>query len=262
VSEARRLVGDGVLEVTLLGQNVNAYGLDLPTEERRRYGTDATFPGLLRLLDGIAGLRRIRFMTSHPRDLSDDLIAALAELPTVCEHVHLPMQSGSDPVLRSMKRGYTSDWYLSRVAALRAAIPDVAVTTDLIVGFPGETDADFRRTLDVVQAAAFDAAFTFVFSPRPGTVAAGMREQVPDETKRDRVRILIDLVQEQSLRQRSRMVGRTVEVLVEGPSRHGELWRGRTRQNVTVNFSGPVTPGEVARVKITAASSTTLKGAV
>jgi tRNA-2-methylthio-N6-dimethylallyladenosine synthase len=260
--EVRALTADGVLEVTLLGQNVNAYALDLPAAERRRYGREATFAGLLRRLEGIEDLRRIRFMTSHPRDLSDDLIAAMAELPSVCEHLHLPIQSGSDAVLAAMKRAYTASWYLERAAALRAAVPGVALTTDIIVGFPGETESDYRATLDIVREAAFDAAFTFVYSPRSGTAAAELPDQVPDEIKRERVRELIALTQRQSLERHSLSVGETHEVLVEGRSRHGDLRRGRDRQNVTVNFTGRAEPGQILPVRITAASSTTLKGSV
>jgi tRNA-2-methylthio-N6-dimethylallyladenosine synthase len=260
--EVRALVADGVLEVTLLGQNVNAYGGDLPSDQRERQERRSSFAGLLRRLDAIHGLRRIRFMTSHPKDLSDDLIAAIAALPTVCEHVHLPAQSGSNEVLRSMSRGYTTDWYLERVAALRAAMPDVALTSDLMVGFPGEDEDDFQATLNLVRAAGFDAAFTFVYSPRRGTAAADMPRQVPDEIKKRRVRELIALTQRQSLERRSRLVGKTAEVLVEGASRHGHLWRGRTRQNITVNFSGPAKPGDLIDVRITDATSTTLKGTI
>jgi tRNA-2-methylthio-N6-dimethylallyladenosine synthase len=259
-AEVRSLVADGVLEVTLLGQNVNAYGLDLSDGERRRRGGDTTFAGLLRRLDAIEGLARVRFMTSHPRDLSDELIAAMAQLPTVCEHLHLPVQSGSDRVLAAMRRGYTADWYLERVAALRNAVPGIALTTDVIVGFPGETDDDFQDTLDIVGAAAFDAAFTFVYSPRTGTAAADLPDQVPEALKKERVRQLIAVTQQQGLERRSRSVGSSVEVLVESPSRHGDGWRGRTRGNVTVNFPGDTAPGRLVPVYITAASSTTLKG--
>ena len=251
-AEVRDLAADGVLEVTLLGQNVNAYGLDLPATP--------TFAGLLRRLDGVPGLARVRFMTSHPRDLSDELVAAVAELPSVCEHVHLPAQSGSDRVLARMNRGYDAGWYLDRVAALRAASPDVALTTDLIVGFPGETEADFRDTLELTTAAAFDTAFTFVYSPRERTAAADMPGQVPEEVKRDRITRLIDLVQRQARESNERRVGKSEQVLVEGPSRRNELWRGRTRRNTTVNFSGDVRPATLVPVTITGASSTTLSG--
>ncbi len=254
VAEVDELVADGVLEVTLLGQNVNAYGNDLPAAGR------PSFAGLLRRLDSVPGLRRVRFTTSHPRDLSDELIAAIAELPTVCEHMHLPAQSGADRVLAAMGRGYTMEWYLGRVDALRAAVPDIAITTDLMVGFPGETDADFDDTMTLVSRAGFDAAFTFVYSPRPGTPAATLPGRVPPAVAGERIARLVAATQQQSRRRRAAVVGATVEVLVEGESRHGGSWRGRTRQNVTVNFSGAAEPGELAPVLVTGATSTTLSG--
>ena len=258
VAEVRGLVADGVREVTLLGQNVNAYGGDL-----RRGGEDAPgFAGLLRHLDAVEGLERVRFMTSHPKDLGDDLVDAIAELPSVCEHVHLPAQAGSDRVLRAMRRGYTAAEYLERVRALRAAVPDVSITTDLIAGFPGETEEDFAATLDLVREAAFDAAFTFVYSPRQGTRAADLPDQVPPEVRRDRVERLIELTQRQALASRLAWVGRSAEVLVEGLSKDGVLHRGRSRQNVTVNVAGAVEPGAIVTVEITAATSTTLRGSV
>ncbi|HMK91743.1 MAG TPA: MiaB/RimO family radical SAM methylthiotransferase, partial [Thermoleophilia bacterium] len=253
--EVRELVADGVLEVTLLGQNVNSYGADLGSAGER-----PTFAGLLGRLDAIEGLRRIRFTTSHPRDLSDELIAAMAGLPTVCEHLHLPAQSGSDRVLESMGRGYTMEWYLGRVQAVRKAVPDIAITTDLMVGFPGETDADFDDTLRLVDAVGFDAAFTFVYSPRPGTVAAGLPDQVPAARARERIERLVATTQAQARARRAAAVGRRAEVLVEGESRHGELRRGRTRQNVTVNFEGAAAPGELVEVLVTGSTSTTLRG--
>lgn len=258
-AEVGALAADGVREVTLLGQNVNAYGSDL------RRGGDAPAPdfaGLLRRLDTIEGLQRVRFMTSHPKDLGDDLIAAVAELRTVCEHVHLPAQAGSDRVLRRMRRGYTAEQYLERVDALRAAVPDVCITTDLIAGFPGETEADFDDTLALVREAAFDAAFTFVYSPRSGTAAADLPDQVPPEVRCERVERLIELTQQQALAAHRAWVGRRAEVLVEGASRDGVRHRGRTRQNVTVNVSGAVEPGAIVMVDITAATSTTLRGSV
>ena len=259
VTEVRALVADGVREVTLLGQNVNAYGVD-----RRRGGEAGApgFSGLLRRLDEVEGLERVRFMTSHPKDLGDDLVEAIAELPSVCEHVHLPAQAGSDSVLGAMRRGYTAAEYLERVRALRAAVPDVSITTDLIAGFPGETEEDFERTLDLVREAAFDAAFTFVYSPRQGTHAADLPDQVPPEVRRDRVERLIELTQRQALAARVTWVGRRAEVLVEGLSRDGMLHRGRSRQNVTVNVAGAVEPGAIVTVEITAATSTTLRGSV
>jgi tRNA-2-methylthio-N6-dimethylallyladenosine synthase len=255
VAEARGLVADGVLELTLLGQNVNTYGVDLSSA-----GRGPTFARLLAALDGIQGLARQRFMTSHPKDLSDELIAAVATLPTVCEHVHLPAQSGSDRVLAAMNRGYTRPAYLERVRALRAAVPDVALTTDLIAGFPGETDDDFAETLSLVEEAQFDAAFTFVYSPRPGTAAATLPEQVPERVRRARVERLVAATQAQARARRQRLIGGTVEVLVEGRSRHGQTLRGRTRQHVTVNFTGKAQPGELVAVTVTGATSTTLSG--
>jgi tRNA-2-methylthio-N6-dimethylallyladenosine synthase len=259
VAEAELLAAAGVREITLLGQNVNAYGLDL-----RRGGEDGTasFAGLLERLDAVRGIERIRFMTSHPRDLGDDLVRAVAELPSVCEHVHLPAQAGSDRVLAAMRRGYTASAYLERVRALRDAVPDVSITTDLIAGFPGETDAEFAATLDLVREAAFDAAYTFVFSPRSGTAAAELPDQVPADVRRARVERLIELTQQQALVSHSAWIGRRAEVLVEGKSRDGRLHRGRTRQNVTVNLSGAVEPGAIVTVEITAATSTTLRGTV
>jgi tRNA-2-methylthio-N6-dimethylallyladenosine synthase len=257
VAEAGALVAAGVREITLLGQNVNAWGLDL----RRGGNVEARdFAALLRALDAVPGLQRVRFMTSHPKDLSDALIDAVAGLPSVCEHVHLPAQSGSDSVLAAMARGYTAAQYLERVRALRTAVPDVAVTTDLIAGFPGETEADFERTLELVREAAFDAAFTFVFSPRRGTAAADLPGQVPEAVKRERVERLIALTQELALASRRRWVGRRAEVLIEGASRDGRRQRGRTRQNVTVNVAGSAEPGAIVTVEVTGATSTTLRG--
>ncbi len=257
LTEVEELVADGVREVTLLGQNVNAYGMDLRRVGRR----DAPdFAALLRTLDAIPGLARIRFMTSHPKDLSDDLVQALAELPTLCEHVHLPAQAGSDRILAAMHRGYGSEEYLERVAALRAAIPDVSITTDLIAGFPGETEDDFSATLELVREARFDGAFTFLFSPRVGTAAAELPNQVPSEVRSQRVQRLVAVTQELALESHTRMIGRPVEILVEGASRDGLRLRGRSRQNVTVNAVGDAEPGAIVTVEVTAATSTTLRG--
>jgi tRNA-2-methylthio-N6-dimethylallyladenosine synthase len=257
VSEVTDLVSDGVREVTLLGQNVNAYGHDF------RPGTaadKADFSDLLRALDALPGMDRIRFMTSHPRDLSDRLVDTLQELPSVCEHVHLPVQAGSDSVLRAMNRGYTAAQYLDRVHALRAAIPGVSITTDLIAGFPGETEDDFKATLELVREAGFDSAFTFVFSPRSGTPAADLAGQVDEEVKVERVQRLVELTQRLALQSHQRLIGSSVEVLLEGPSRDGRLLRGRTRQNLTVNVTGAACPGAIVKVKVTEATSTTLRG--
>ena len=257
VAEVRGLVDDGVREVTLLGQNVNAFGHDL---RRGGWGDAPDFPALLRALDEITGLCRIRFMTSHPKDLSDDLVRALAELPSVCEHVHLPAQAGSDRVLSAMNRGYSSASYLERVRALRDAIPGVSITTDLIAGFPGETEEEFAETLDLVRQAEFDGAFTFLFSPRPGTAAAEMPGQVPAEVRSERVQQLVAVTQECARASHERLVGHTAEILIEGTSRDGRRLRGRTRQNVTVNAIGAARAGAIVTVEVTEATSTTLRG--
>ena len=254
LAEVQALAADGVREVTLLGQNVNAYGLDL-----RRAGDD-DFPALLRMLDAHGGVPRIRFMTSHPKDLSEALIEAVATLSSICEHVHLPLQSGSDAILTAMRRSYTAEAYLERVAALHAAVPDVSLTTDLIAGFPGETEEDAAATLEVVRRARFDGAFTFVFSPRESTAAASLPGQVPEHVRRARVERLVEVTQELALAARRAWVGRITEVLVEGPSRRGDRLRGRTRQNVTVNFTGAAEPGAIVEVEIAEATSTTLRG--
>jgi tRNA-2-methylthio-N6-dimethylallyladenosine synthase len=189
------------------------------------------------------------------------VIAAIAECGAVCEHVHLPLQSGSSGVLKRMRRTYDRVRYLALVERLRAAVPDLALTTDLIAGFPGETEADFEETLDVVRDVGYDGAFTFVFSPRSGTEAATMPDQIPEEVKRERVERLIECVQRAALARNRVRVGRVEEVLVEGPSRTDpSLLRGRTRRNTTVNFSGPARPGELVPVEIEAATSTTLRG--
>jgi len=259
-AEVRDLVADGVREVTLLGQNVNAYGRDLRGAGEAGGGEAVDFPALLARLNGVDGLARLRFVTSHPRDLSERLIAAVAELPCVCEHVHLPLQSGSDRILAAMRRGYTAEGFLGLVRRLRAAVPDVSVTTDLIAGFPGETEDDFAATLAAVEEAAFDGAFTFVYSPRRGTAAAELPGQVPEDVRRERVARLVEVTQRLALASHRRWVGRRVEVLVEGPSRHAGGVRGRTRQHVTVNFGGAAPAGTIAEVEITGATSTTLAG--
>ena len=215
VHEVEELAADGVLEITLLGQNVNSYGRDLGAGQYR-----PQFADLLRALDAVDGIERIRFTSPHPKDLRPETIAAMAECASVCEHLHLPLQAGSDRTLARMHRGYTAARYLDRLAAARDAIPDLAVTTDLIVGFPGETDADFERTLEVVDAAAYDAAYTFVFSPRPGTPAADMIDDfVPPEVAQERMQRLVDVVERHALAKHEARVGRIEEVLVEGPSK-------------------------------------------
>jgi tRNA-2-methylthio-N6-dimethylallyladenosine synthase len=236
----------------LLGQNVNSYGRDV----------GSSFAELLRAVDAVEGIERIRFTSPHPKDFRRDVIAAMAECPAVCEHAHLPLQSGSTRVLKAMRRTYSRDRYLRLVGELRSAIPDLALTTDIIVGFPGETKDDFLETLEVVEEVGFDGAFTFVYSPRAGTEAAAMPDQVPDEVKRERIERLVEVVQQVAGERNARRVGMVEEVLVEGPSRTDpQLLRGRTRRNTTVNFSGDAAPGELASVTIERATSTTLAGA-
>src|ERR671919_1662749 len=234
VAEVQGLVRQGVVEVTLLGQNVNTYGRDLvPREEHPR----PLFADLLRAVDGVEGLRRVRFTSPHPHDFTPDVIEAMAECRTVCEHIHFPLQSGSDRVLRRMRRSYTRGRYLEWLGRIRSAIPEVGVTTDIIVGFPGETEDDFRETLRVVEAAHFDAAFTFQYSPRPGTVAAGFDEQLPKEVVQERFDRLVTLQESISLARNRAEEGRVHEVLVEGEGKKGGL-QGRTRTNKVVNVAG------------------------
>ena len=255
VAEVTGLAADGVREVTLLGQNVNSWGRDLLPGIRTEFGE------LLRAVDAVEGIERIRFTSPHPKDFREPVIAAIAECATVCEHTHLPLQSGSTRILKAMRRTYGRERYLALVERMRAAIPDLALTTDLIVGFPGETDADFRETLEVVEEVGFDGAFTFVFSPRQGTEAATMPEQVPEPVKHERIEQLVELVQRVAHGRNARRIGLVEEVLVEGPSRTGPaLLRGRTRRNTTVNFRGTAAPGELVRVRVEGATSTTLRG--
>jgi len=255
VSEIERLAADGVREVTLLGQNVNSYGRDLPRESK------TSFSELLRAIDAVDGVERIRYTSPHPKDMREDVIRAHAELPALCEHIHLPLQSGSSRILKAMRRTYNRERYMDRVALIREHVPDCAITTDIIVGFPGETDEDFEQTLEVVEETRYDGAFTFIYSPRRGTEAADLPDQVPHDVKRERMERLVELVQRIQLERAQRFVGRTMEVLVEGPSRTDpEKLRGRTRHNKTVNFTGLARPGELAQVDITGATSTTLAG--
>jgi tRNA-2-methylthio-N6-dimethylallyladenosine synthase len=255
VAEIEGLAADGVREVTLLGQNVNSYGRDLPREER------LTFAELLERVDSIPGIARIRYTSPHPKDMREDVIRAHAELSGLCTHIHLPLQSGSSRILKAMRRTYNRERYLDRVAQIREHVPDCALTTDIIVGFPGETEEDFEETLSVVEQVAYDGAFTFVFSPRRGTDAARMPCQVPHPVKRERMERLVALVQDGARERAQRFVGRTMEVLVEGPSRTDPTrLRGRISHNKTVNFEGTAEPGALVEVDITAATSTTLSG--
>jgi tRNA-2-methylthio-N6-dimethylallyladenosine synthase len=255
VAEVTGLAADGVREVTLLGQNVNSWGRDLLPDVRTEFGE------LLRAVDAVEGIDRIRFTSPHPKDFREPVIAAMAESDAVCEHTHLPLQSGSSRVLKRMRRTYGRERYLALVERLRDAIPDLALTTDVIVGFPGETEDDFRETLEVVEEVRYDGAFTFVYSPRVGTEAAAMPDQVPEDVKRERIERLIDVVQRIARERNEERVGGVEEVLVEGPSRTDPaVLRGRTRRNTTVNFRGEAGPGELVPVRIEAATSTTLAG--
>ncbi len=255
LAEVKRLAGDGVREVTLLGQNVNSYGRDLRGDDR------ISFSELLRAVDGVEGIERIRYTSPHPKDMREDVIRAHAECESLCEHIHLPLQSGSDGILKAMRRTYNRRRYLDRVALIREHVPDCAVTTDIIVGFPGETDEDFEQTLEVVDEVGYDGAFTFIFSPRRGTEAANLDDQVPHPVKRERMERLVELVQARARERAQRFVGRMMDVLVEGTSRtDATRLRGRSRHNKAVNFEGTGEPGELVEVEITAATSMTLTG--
>ena len=255
MGEAQTLAADGVRELTLLGQNVNSWGRDLPPVDRVGFG------GLLRALDGVDGIDRIRFTSPHPKDMRDDVIAAMAECDAVCEHLHLPLQSGSSRILKAMRRTYDRRRYLDLVGRIRSAMPGIALTTDIIVGFPGETEDDFAETLEVVDEVGYDHAFTFVYSPRRGTEAAAMPDQVSDEVKRDRITRLVDAVQRHAAARNAALVGTVQEVLVEGPSRTDPgMLRGRTRGNKTTLFAGDAAEGDMASIRIDRATSQTLSG--
>jgi tRNA-2-methylthio-N6-dimethylallyladenosine synthase len=251
LAEVQRLAADGVVEATLLGQNVNSYGRDLT---KRR----PLFADLLRGVGAVDGIRRVRYTSPHPKDLRPETIAAMAETDSVCEHLHLPLQSGSDRVLAAMHRGYTAERYLSRLAAARAEIDDLAVTTDIIVGFPGETDDDFERTLEVVAEAGYDSAYTFIYSPRPGTEAAARVDDfVAAEVTAERFDRLRVVVERSALARHQARIGRVEEVLVEGPSkRDPAVTSGRTRQHKLAHFrtERPLRPGTFASVLVTAAA--------
>src|SRR5262245_30687056 len=251
LAEVEGLAREGVRELTLLGQNVNSYGRDV----------GSSFDELLRACDAVKGIERIRFTSPHPKDFRAPVIAAMAACDSVCEHAHLPLQSRSTPGLKAMRRTYSRERYLRLVDELRAAIPDLALTTDLIVGFPGETEAEFEETVTAVEEVGYDGAFTFVYSPRQGTEAESMAGQVPEDLKRERIERLIDVVQRVGETRNQERIGRVEEVLVEGPSRtDASILRGRTRRNTTVNFAGTASAGELVSVTIESATSTTLKG--
>jgi tRNA-2-methylthio-N6-dimethylallyladenosine synthase len=255
VAEVTRLAAEGVREITLLGQNVNSWGRDLAPGVRSDFGE------LLRACDAVEGIERIRFTSPHPKDFREPVIAALRECEAVCEHVHLPLQSGSTRILKAMRRTYDRDRYLRLVERLRTAVPDLALGTDIIVGFPGETETDFAQTLAIVEEVRYDSAFTFVFSPRAGTEAVSMPGHIPEDVKRERIERLIDVVQRIAAERNAERVGRVEQVLVEGPSRTDPtLLRGRTRRNTTVNFAGAGAPGELVDVVVQGSTSTTLRG--
>ena len=292
VDEVRDLAAGGVSEVTLLGQNVNSYGRDLALSRRgsangngqtASAGDDAwwcgpawtsdrrarpLFADLLRAAGEIDGIRRVRFTSPHPKDLRPETISAMAEVPAVCEHLHLPLQSGSDAVLRAMQRGYTAERYLERLRAAREAVDDLAVSTDIIVGFPGETEHDFEQTLEVAAEARYDSAFTFIFSPRPGTAAAEMGDRfVPHEVSVARYERLRRVIERSSRLANEARIGGTEEVVVEGPSKKDpSVTTGRTRRNTLVHFPSPAgpapQPGTYAQVEVTAAAANFLQGAL
>jgi tRNA-2-methylthio-N6-dimethylallyladenosine synthase len=255
VAEIERLAADGVREVTLLGQNVNSYGIRLRPQPRR-------FSELLAAVDAIDGIERIRYTSPHPAHMREDVIRAHAELDSVCQHIHLPLQAGSSRILKRMRRTYDRARYMDRVALIREHVPDCAITTDIIVGFPGETEADFRETLEVAEEVGFDGAFTFIYSPRRDTEAAEFTDEfVPHEVAVDRMGRLVEVVQRRARERAQRFVGRTLDVLVDGTSRtDASRLRGRTSHNKVVNFDGLAEPGETVPVTITGATSQTLSG--
>ena len=254
LAEAERFAAEGVRELTLLGQNVNSWGRDLPVAERVGFGE------LLRALDAVPGIERIRYTSPHPKDMREDVVAAHRECAAVCEHVHLPLQSGSTRILKAMRRTYSRDRFVALAASLREAVPGLALTTDIIVGFPGESEEDFAETLEVCEQVSFDHAFTFIYSPRRGTDAARSAQQVAEDVKRERLERLVEVVQRHAHARNQELVGTRQEVLVEGPSRtDAEILRGRTRTNKTV-LLGDAEPGELVWVRIEAATSQTLRG--
>jgi tRNA-2-methylthio-N6-dimethylallyladenosine synthase len=254
VAEAERFAAEGVRELTLLGQNVNSWGRDLPVADRRGFGE------LLRLLDAVPGIERIRYTSPHPKDMRDDVIAAHRECASVCEHVHLPLQSGSTRILKAMRRTYSRERFVALAQRLRESVPGLALTTDVIVGFPGESEDDFAETLAVCEQVSFDHAFTFIYSPRRGTDAARMEGQVAEDVKRERLERLVEVVQHHAHARNQELLGTLQEVLVEGPSRTDpDVLRGRTRTNKTVLLTAAA-PGELVLVRIEAATSQTLRG--
>ncbi|NLY75441.1 MAG: tRNA (N6-isopentenyl adenosine(37)-C2)-methylthiotransferase MiaB [Firmicutes bacterium] len=255
LTEVKELIASGVKEITLLGQNVNSYGRDLQE-------SNFNFAELLKEISAL-DIKRIRFQTSHPKDLSDELIQVMADHPQICRHLHLPLQSGSSRILKLMNRHYTKESYLELAEKIKTKIPAIALTTDIIVGFPGETEADFEDTLDLVQKVGYDGAFTFIYSPRPGTPAAQIEDPTPMDVKKARLNRLIELQNRISLQKNRAFVGSLTEVLVEGVSeKNPEVWSGRNTQNKLIHFkpTSKVKPGDLAIVRITEARTFTLEG--
>jgi tRNA-2-methylthio-N6-dimethylallyladenosine synthase len=257
--EVRDLAADGVTEITLLGQNVNSYGRDLDPDVSRR----PAFAELLRRVGEVDGIRRIRFTSPHPKDITLDVLEAMAQTPAVCEQLHLPLQSGSRSILRAMQRGYTPERFLEKLRLAEATIPGLATSTDIIVGFPGETEADFQATLDVVAEARFDGAYMFIYSPRPGTPAATMTSQVDRAEASERFSRLADLQQRISLEKNEALIGSTLEVLSEGPSRKdSRMVTARTRTNKVVHVPGAIASGNFFRARVERAAPSHLTGIV
>ena len=257
LAEVQGLASRGVVEVTLLGQNVNTFGRDVTVPDSSRR---PLFAQLLREVGAVDGLRRLRFTSPHPHDFTPDVIDAMAETATVCEHIHFPLQSGSDRVLQAMRRSYRRDRYLGWLERIRTAIPRIAVSTDIIVGFPGEDEDDFAQTLDVVRRARFDSAYTFQYSPRPGTRAASFDDQISKETVQERFERLVELQESISLERSLAQVGTTPEVLVEGDGKRGSGSQARTRTNRIVHLPGSLAPGTFVRARIVGASAHHLAG--
>ncbi len=266
VAEVERLAAQGVTEVTLLGQNVNSYGRDLALADRRAGGEGRVRPRFAELLGRVGrveGIRLVRYTSPHPKDMTPEVFEAMAATPTVAPHLHFPLQSGSDAILAAMHRGYRAEAYLARLAEARRTVPDLAVTTDIIVGFPGETEADFTATLEVAAEAAFDGAYTFVFSPRPGTEAATLTDRFCDPAEvQDRYARLRTVIERSALARYRARIGRVEEAVVEGPSKKDPaVLTGRTAQNKLVHFpSVPIKPGTYASVRVTDAAHQYLTG--
>jgi tRNA-2-methylthio-N6-dimethylallyladenosine synthase len=259
LAEVQGLAAVGVVEVTLLGQNVNTYGRDISVPGSAR---KPLFADLLRQVNQVDGIRRIRFTSPHPHDFTPDVIEAMATSEKVCEHIHFPLQSGSDHILAAMRRSYRRERYLEWLARIKTAITEIAVSTDIIVGFPGETEEDFRQTLDVVERARFDSAYTFQYSPRPGTRAASMDDQVPKEVVQERFDRLVELQSRVTHEQNRAQVGKVEEVLVEGGGKKAGSTQARTRGNRIVHLERPLTAGTFVHAEITEAGAHHLLGAL